>query len=244
MLAIPNCEGKGNTLKNGGKPTASPHVVLREEFDDWAVLFNPDAAVGFGGFGLNPSGIFVWKLLDGKHSVDDLLEKLSHCAEDVPEHAIVDLRVFVRALVVGGLASYGDTRCCPEDSDASLAPSGGMKPFTYEPPKLINLSSGKAAQGACATRGSQTFVNCSTGNAAAGCCISGSCGTDYGYCCAGTCGTPPGCCGCGNCQSYCDFNCGNGTCPMYFCISGSTAGNDCTDGSGTYRTCDTGTGVG
>ena len=30
------------------KPIANPIVVLREEFDDWAVLFNPDSAVAVG----------------------------------------------------------------------------------------------------------------------------------------------------------------------------------------------------
>ena len=53
-------------MKNGEKPIAAPFVLLREEFDDWAVLFNPDAAFGFGGFGLNPTGVSVWKLLDGE----------------------------------------------------------------------------------------------------------------------------------------------------------------------------------
>jgi len=47
------------------KPIANPVVLLREEFDDWAILFNPDATLGFSGFGLNPTGVYVWKLLDG-----------------------------------------------------------------------------------------------------------------------------------------------------------------------------------
>jgi SynChlorMet cassette protein ScmD len=231
--------------KEDDKPVTNPLVVLREEFDDWAVLFNPDAAVGFGGFGLNPTGVYVWKLLDGEHSIDELVEKLRHRAEDVPKDAIVHMKVFVHALVAGGLAAYGDTGFYREEgSHALLAPLNEVKPFTYEPPELVNLSKGLAAQGACGNHGSQLGVNCTTGNAAAGCCISGSCGTDNGSCCTGFCGTPPPCCGCGNCQSYCDFNCNSGTCPMYFCESGSTAGNNCWNGNGTYATCGTGTSVG
>ncbi len=228
------------------RPIANPHVVLREEFDDWAVLYNPDAAAGFGGFGLNPSGIYVWKLLDGEHSLDDLVEKLRHCAEDVPEDAIVHLRVFAHALVAGGLATYGDTGSYrKKNSHALLAPWNEVRSFTYEPPKLVNLSSGRAALGACGNHGSQTGVSCGSGNAAAACCTSGSCGTDMGYCCAGSCGTPPGCCGCGNCQSACDFDCFNGTCPVYFCWNGSSANNKCNSGSGTpYGPCTTGIGAG
>lgn len=43
------------------KPVANPLIVLHEEFDDWAILFDPDRG---NAFGLNPTGIFVWKLLD------------------------------------------------------------------------------------------------------------------------------------------------------------------------------------
>ncbi len=45
------------------KPLANPLVVLREEFDDCAVLFNPyrcDSVVG-----INPMGIAVWKRMYG-----------------------------------------------------------------------------------------------------------------------------------------------------------------------------------
>ena len=45
------------------KPIANPIVVLREEFDDWAVLFNPDTADALG---INPVGVAVWKRMDGQ----------------------------------------------------------------------------------------------------------------------------------------------------------------------------------
>jgi hypothetical protein len=38
-------------MKNGGKPIGNPVVMLREEFDDRAILFDPDTGHGFG---LNP----------------------------------------------------------------------------------------------------------------------------------------------------------------------------------------------
>ena len=52
------------------KPVANPVVVLREEFDDWALLFNPDTAEAVG---INPLGVAVWKLLDGRHTLDQIV---------------------------------------------------------------------------------------------------------------------------------------------------------------------------
>ena len=56
------------------KPIVNPYVQLREEFDDWAILFNPDTGRGFG---LNPTGVYVWKLLDGAHTVDGNVERIN-----------------------------------------------------------------------------------------------------------------------------------------------------------------------
>jgi hypothetical protein len=56
-------------MKNGEKPIANPFVLLREEFDDWAILFDLNSGHGFG---LSPIGVYVWKFLDGEHSVDAL----------------------------------------------------------------------------------------------------------------------------------------------------------------------------
>jgi hypothetical protein len=47
--------------------------VLREEFDDWAVLFDPDTGHGFG---LNPAGVYVWKLLNGERTIDGICKTL------------------------------------------------------------------------------------------------------------------------------------------------------------------------
>ncbi len=60
-------------MTKGQKTICNPWVMLREEFDDWAVLFDPDTGHGFG---LNPTGVLVWKLLDGEHTVEALIEKL------------------------------------------------------------------------------------------------------------------------------------------------------------------------
>lgn len=90
-------------MEKSKRPVANSLVVLREEFDDWAVLFDPDTGSGFG---VNPVGVFVWKRLDGRHSVEDILKELRHQCEDVPDEAEQDVRHFVQALVERGLAGY------------------------------------------------------------------------------------------------------------------------------------------
>lgn len=84
-------------------PIANPLVVLREEFDDWAVLFDPASGDGFG---LNPVSVFVWRLLDGQHTVGDILAKLHENCENVPEDAEGFVRTFIQDLVERGLAGH------------------------------------------------------------------------------------------------------------------------------------------
>lgn len=83
--------------------TANPSVVLREEFDDWALLFDPDSGEVFG---INPVSVFIWKNLDGKTSTDDLVEKLKANCESVPDMAKKDVDEFINELVQKGLAGF------------------------------------------------------------------------------------------------------------------------------------------
>ena len=85
------------------KPVANPLIVLREEFDDWAILFDPDSGDGFG---LNPVGVFIWNRLDGRHGVRDILKELREKCEEVPEEAEDHLQGFIQDLVTRGLAGY------------------------------------------------------------------------------------------------------------------------------------------
>jgi SynChlorMet cassette protein ScmD len=84
-------------------PIANPLIVLREEFDDWAILFDPDTG---NAFGLNPTGVFIWKHLDGKHGTEDIVKKLRDEAEDVPEDAAEHARQFIASLEQQGLVGY------------------------------------------------------------------------------------------------------------------------------------------
>ena len=81
------------------KPIANPVVVLREEFDDWAVLFNPDTAFAMG---TNPVGVAVWKRLDGKRSLEDVVSEIKNSFEDTPDAATEEIAAFVKQLAENG----------------------------------------------------------------------------------------------------------------------------------------------
>jgi SynChlorMet cassette protein ScmD len=80
---------------------ANPVVVLREEFDDWALLFDPDANVAFG---VKPVGVLVWKWLDGKHSLKDIVLAIRENCEAVPDTVETEIEAFLQSLIKVGFA--------------------------------------------------------------------------------------------------------------------------------------------
>jgi SynChlorMet cassette protein ScmD len=90
-------------VKDDTKAIANPLVVLREEFDDWAVLFDPDTGHAFG---LNPTGVSIWKCLDGHHSIQDIMKALKQdykgASDEIEEH----LKGFIQDLCQHGLVGY------------------------------------------------------------------------------------------------------------------------------------------
>lgn len=83
-------------------PITDPNAVLREEFDDWAVLFQPTTgeAVGVG-----PVGVAIWKLMDGQHTLEEIAAEVKAQCEDAPDTVLEDTIAFVddleRRLFVG-----------------------------------------------------------------------------------------------------------------------------------------------
>lgn len=220
-------------MNNGDKPIANPFVVLREEFDDWAVLFNPDNGYGFG---LNPTGVYLWKLLDGTCSIDEMLTVLRRDADDVPAEAGQHLFAFVDDLIFWGLVTFAAAPST-HSLDRGVSRSGRQPAsgpiatkFVYEVPQLINLSGERAVQGGCCggasgaacTNGNYT----STGNCSEGISTGGAC-----YCTTGD-TVPQGCNANGisaqymGCKSYGMTPTGsycrcNGAAPTYWCNAGT-----------------------
>lgn len=76
-------------------PKVKPSLVLREEADDWAIVFDPDTGAVFG---LDPVSLFVWKSLDGNHSLEQIVGEMSEVFSDVPLDAQAHLEEFLSSL--------------------------------------------------------------------------------------------------------------------------------------------------
>jgi SynChlorMet cassette protein ScmD len=202
-------------VKNGEKPIANPFVVLREEFDDWAVLFNPDSGHGFG---LNPTGVYLWKMFDGKHTTEEMLTVLRQDALKVPADAGTHIDAFIEELTHHDMVVYeiakpaaDATNNRPHPPKPIPRPETGKMP--YQPPTLIDFQPPAAvAYGAC-SNGSVTYSS--------GCANGTNTGASY-YCKTGS-TAPAGCSHTGaSAQSLGCFSNGTVASGLYHCMSGGT----------------------
>lgn len=81
----------------------NPMVILREEFDDWAVLFDPDSGSGYG---LNPTGVIIWKQLDGQRTLKDIANVVKDVCDNVPACVEEDIHELFQKLIDKGLAGF------------------------------------------------------------------------------------------------------------------------------------------
>jgi SynChlorMet cassette protein ScmD len=88
----------------GKGPVPNPVAVLREEFDDWAVLFNPDNAKALG---INPTGVAVWKAINGSKQIHEIVSDIKDKFSNVPEETVeMDISEFIEVLARGGFVGY------------------------------------------------------------------------------------------------------------------------------------------
>ncbi len=83
------------------KPLANPDIVFREEFDDWAILFDPDTGDAFG---MNPVSVFIWKQLNGINTIQDISDQLNAGCENTPENVHEHVEAFISELSDKGFA--------------------------------------------------------------------------------------------------------------------------------------------
>ncbi len=82
-----------------GTPRVNPAIVLREEFENHAFLYDPDTGDTFV---LNPVGAFVWKCLDGRRSIDQIMDKVNWEFDEVSSSVFEDLKAFLNDLRAKG----------------------------------------------------------------------------------------------------------------------------------------------
>ena len=74
----------------------NPETVFREEFDNSAILFNPDSGDIFS---LNPTGRVIWQALaDGCDEAAVLQKLAAACDAPLPDSAGDDLKEFIAQL--------------------------------------------------------------------------------------------------------------------------------------------------
>jgi len=84
-------------------PIRNPHIVLREEFDDWGLLFDPEQGIAYG---INPVGIFIWKHLDGNNTPEDIQKLVAEEFDQVSDSSLEDVREFIQTVVDKGYAGF------------------------------------------------------------------------------------------------------------------------------------------
>ncbi|MCX5713301.1 MAG: PqqD family peptide modification chaperone, partial [Candidatus Omnitrophica bacterium] len=62
-------------------------------------LFNPDTADAMG---TNPVGVAVWKRLDGKRSLEDIVSEIKNSFEETPDAVSKEVIAFVNTLAEKG----------------------------------------------------------------------------------------------------------------------------------------------
>ena len=90
-------------MERSTKPIANPNVIFQEQFDNWAVLINLDTAASVA---LNPTGVLVWKLLDGQHSVADIVTAVEGCFKDAPDTVADDVSALLDILAEDGFVGF------------------------------------------------------------------------------------------------------------------------------------------
>lgn len=88
-------------MSNTDTLIANDAYVLREEYDDWAILFNPDTSESFG---LNPVSVSIFKRLNGEFTMEDIISDLRAEFNNAPEDADQLVHEFVRDLINRGIA--------------------------------------------------------------------------------------------------------------------------------------------
>ncbi|MBI5439657.1 MAG: PqqD family peptide modification chaperone [Deltaproteobacteria bacterium] len=86
-----------------GRPVANPSVLLREEFDDMALLFDADSG---NAVGINRVGVAIWKRLDGTRGLEQIAAELRETYAGVPGTALEETKEFVDTLVQDGFVGF------------------------------------------------------------------------------------------------------------------------------------------
>ncbi|MEN6389380.1 MAG: PqqD family peptide modification chaperone [Syntrophomonas sp.] len=78
------------TISN--KPELKKSLVIREEFDDYAILFDPDTSLACA---INPVSVFICRQLNGQRTVDEIVDGIRQTFTEVPDELKEDVQSFL-----------------------------------------------------------------------------------------------------------------------------------------------------
>ncbi len=178
-------------------PLANPVILLREEFDDWAVLFDPDTCRGFG---LNPTGVSLWKQFDGHHSIAELVSGSGPATGEAALKNCEEIERFVSELAEYGLVDFSVEKGNTARPSLTHSKDEDVPPpeQTFNDAPRLEVFTGERAAGSCAYGSFAANTNCGNGNGAA--CSQGAhvgtpcgAGNDAGLCSNGNAFLLPAC---------------------------------------------------
>jgi len=73
------------TLDRSGRYMTNPDVVLREEDEDGALIYNPDTDQIKV---INPTGLFIWQQCDGSKDLAGIVSAMRESYDEVPEDEV------------------------------------------------------------------------------------------------------------------------------------------------------------
>jgi len=82
------------------KPKLRQPIIIREEFDNYAFLHDPDACRSYV---LNPVGVFICRMLDGTHDVAGIAAAVKKEFAGASRTAGKEIAAFVAGLKKAGL---------------------------------------------------------------------------------------------------------------------------------------------
>jgi len=93
----------------------NPAVVCQEGSDGWAALINTDAVSAIA---LNPTGVVVWRLVDGRRSEQEIVAAVCQHFQDAPASVANDVLNLLERLAAEGIIGYEEPLCVDGKGEA------------------------------------------------------------------------------------------------------------------------------
>ena len=88
------------TSDRSGRYMTNPDVVLREEDEDGALIYNPDTDQIKV---INPTGLFIWQQCDGSKDLAGIVSAMKESYDEVPEDEVTEqVEKFINDMVNTG----------------------------------------------------------------------------------------------------------------------------------------------